>query len=195
MPTPKQLAASTQNAFDFLQRLHLEVSYLIREVEEQLKQADPEFVQMKGAGYAVSTSRSSGLEPHNVKQWMSRTLTVGYCPKKVHTKQGTPLPITARTRVLILHIVLHDADKNAPKVWFGRMTAAKGKKGQADFEKLLSKYSQQSEGLFTAVPKSRKIRIDDSTCVMEGKFRSVDLFTVKKSKDVTRLIVEPMLAL
>ena len=200
MPTPRQLAASTRNAHEFLQRLHLEVSYLIREVEGQLGQEDDEFVQLTAGGYAMITSTSSGLDPDNVKLWMPRTFTAAFGPRAKTEMEGiyttTQLPANAQKRLLILHVVLADTNESTPRVWFGKLTKAQAKKANIiKFEQLTSKFARYSERIFSNVSRAGKARWEDSQCALEGKFLHVDLFDIKSSKDVRKRIVDPLLAL
>ncbi len=41
---PSELATQTRNAFDFVQKIYFELSYLIKEVEGLLQQQDDNFI-------------------------------------------------------------------------------------------------------------------------------------------------------
>ena len=74
------LIEQTTNAFDFVQKLYFEISYLIKEIEGQLQQEPEIFLIGRPTGYAVTTKTSTGLEPVNVEQWLSKSFTVFFCP-------------------------------------------------------------------------------------------------------------------
>ena len=59
----KDIVMQTKNAFDFVQKLFFEVSYLIKEIEGMVQQETEEFVIVKPSGYHVTTRTSTGLEP------------------------------------------------------------------------------------------------------------------------------------
>ena len=82
-----ELAIQTRNAFDFVQKLYFEISYLIKEVEGLLQQQDDNFVILRSGGYSVTNRTSSGLEPMNVELWLSKTFTVFFCPENICKQQ------------------------------------------------------------------------------------------------------------
>jgi hypothetical protein len=59
----KGLIEQTRLAFDFIQKLYLEASYLVKEIEGQLAEEEEQFVFGRSGGYAVTARSSTGLEP------------------------------------------------------------------------------------------------------------------------------------
>ena len=104
----RDLVQQTKNAFDFVQKLYFEISYLIKEVEGLLQQEEEEFLIARPSGYGVTAKSSTGLEPINVENWISKTLTVCFIPaSSTETKGGqTITPIEESLRTLFLHIDL-----------------------------------------------------------------------------------------
>ena len=66
------LVEQTRNAFEFIDKLFLETSYLIKEVEGQLQLMPEEFVILRPSGYGVTSLTSTGLEAQNVKLWVRK---------------------------------------------------------------------------------------------------------------------------
>ena len=66
MTNKSGIIEQTNLAFDFIQKLNLEVSYLIKEVEAMLSEEGERFIIGNPAGYGISARSSTGLETANV---------------------------------------------------------------------------------------------------------------------------------
>ena len=122
--TKKEIIKQTKLAFEFLQKLYFEVSYLIKEVEGLLAEEDETFIIGRPSGYSISYRSSTGLEPKNVDLWLMRTAAVFFVPE-VDTESGrgqTHTPLEPEIKVLYLRIVLDDDEIDQPYVQFGVMT-------------------------------------------------------------------------
>lgn len=75
MTTKSEMIQQTNLAFEFLQKLFLEVSYLIKEAESMYLVEKEEFMIGKPGGYAISIRNSKGLESSNVDLWLYRKLS------------------------------------------------------------------------------------------------------------------------
>ena len=67
-----EVAEQIKNAFEFIQKLYYESSYLIKEIEGQLSESEYEFQIVKPNGYQISTRNSTGLETNFINWWMVR---------------------------------------------------------------------------------------------------------------------------
>lgn len=116
-----QIVEQVGLAFDFIQKLYLETSYLIKEIEGILHEEEEQFVIGKPSGYAVSTRSSSGLESNNVALWLNRKFAVCFIPaNKTEVKGGqTITKFTDDLRVLYLRILLQDKSISEPAVYSG----------------------------------------------------------------------------
>ena len=114
----KGLVSQTKNVFNFIQKLYLEISYMIKEIEVMLQ--EEELVIGRPSGYAVSTRSSTGLEPNNVENWLSKSFTVFFSQKDLSKMyQGiTITKIQDSLKVLIIHIELFDREINSPKITY-----------------------------------------------------------------------------
>ena len=78
-----EIAKQTKLAFDFIQKLYLETSYLIKEVQGILEQEDEEIQILRPSGYGITTFRSIGLES-GVVNWCIKKGAVFFAAKKRH---------------------------------------------------------------------------------------------------------------
>jgi len=87
MESNEQIVRQCRLAFDFVQKLYMEVSYFIKEVEGLLLEED--FVIGRPSGYQISSRGSSGLEPVHVNMWLLKKLAVFFAPSdKIRLDKG-----------------------------------------------------------------------------------------------------------
>ena len=115
-------------AFDFIQKLYLEVSYLIKEIEGILREEEEKFIIGKPGGYSVSARSSTGLESVNVNLWLLRKFAVFFVPEDKTERKGGQIitRIDENLKVLYLRIVLNDRSVNQPTLYSGVFQAAEG---------------------------------------------------------------------
>jgi hypothetical protein len=192
---PTELAIQTKNAFDFIQKLYFEISYLIKEVEGLLQQEEEKFVINRKTGYAVTTKSSTGLEPQNVENWLYHTLTVFFCPENLTRRKGgvTVTNFNNKLKLLLLHIDLIDKDINEPRVLSGFIYNIKSKRETTKkVENIMWTFAYNPKKVFSKFP---EIVYEDSNCSFQGKCFLEKLFSIKDSDDVVKKLIEPMLSL
>lgn len=87
MAEKQELIEQTNLAFDYLQKLFLEVSYLIKEAEAMYRKEN--IVIGKPGGYAISVRKSQGLESANVDMWLYKKFAVFFVHEvETETKGG-----------------------------------------------------------------------------------------------------------
>ncbi|HOI94551.1 MAG TPA: hypothetical protein PK250_07580 [Syntrophobacter fumaroxidans] len=190
-----ELVKQTKNALEFVQKLHFEISYLIKEVEGLLQQEEESFTIGKPSGYGVTARTSTGLEPINVENWMPKTFTVFFVPKSMNdaNKGQTVTPITSDLKLLLLHIELTGKDLEEPRVIYGTINNISYKnKDYTKFEKMMWEFSYNTKKIFKTIP---NVNYEDGTCSLQGKFNQEKLFSIKSSDDVVKKLVDPMLVL
>jgi hypothetical protein len=192
---PSELATQTRNAFEFVQKLYFEISYLIKEVEWLLQQQDDNFIILRSGGYSVTTRTSTGLEPQNVDYWLSKSFSILFCPKEMTKTKGgaTETNIVDRLKLLILHIKLIDKDIDEPQIFCGCLHNITSKKDTwRKFENLMWEFSYNGNKVFSKVP---HIEYEDSYCSFKGELFQEKLFSMRNSDDVVRKWIEPMVNL
>ncbi|GFP32571.1 hypothetical protein HKBW3S42_00875 [Candidatus Hakubella thermalkaliphila] len=113
MAEKEEILRQTALAFDFIQKLYLEVSYLIKEIEGTLQEEDEKFVIGRPAGYGISARSSTGLESNNVSLWLLKKFAVFFVSEeKTKLERGqTITELHKDLKVLYLRIVLNDKNR------------------------------------------------------------------------------------
>ena len=184
-------------AFDFIEKLNLEVSYLIKEVERMLSEEEERFVIGKPSGYGISTRSSTGLEPNNVSLWALRRFAVCFIPDSATTVRNgqTVTELHDKLRILYMRFVLNGKNTAEPTVYSGVLHDIKsGTKAKSNrkFENFMGHFEYIRNTLFND---PEKIRYKDATVALRGKLTSVSLFDVNDSDAIRTKIVEPSLEL
>lgn len=190
-----ELAEQTRNAFDFVQKLFFEISYLIKDIEGLLQREDEGFLILRPAGYGVTTRSSTGLEPVNVEQWLNKNFTVFYCPAAMTEIRGgqTVTEFRKDLRIIFLHIRVISREIKHPQVTFGYIKDIVCKKSDwKKFEHMAWEFAGNGEKIFKSIP---DISYEDSYCSFNGRAKCHDLFDISSGEDVIDKIVAPVLEL
>jgi len=197
MPDKKEIIEQTNLAFNFVQKLYLEVSYLIKEMEAILKDEEERFVIGRSSGYSVTVYRSTGLESNNVKAWLFRKLAVFFVPEE-RTKSKGGQTITAfdnNLKVLYLRIILNSEKSNEPVVYSGVLHDIQ-KKPRATywnkFEQTMA-HIQYNDGKIFKNPK--KLDYEDAHLRIKGELIKNNLFDINDSEAIVSRIIKPSLEL
>ena len=88
-------------------------------------------------GYAVTSSRSNGLESNYVKQWLLRKFALFFVPREATETKGGQLitPLTKDLKVLYLRIILNGEKEKEPTILMGKLFDIQVKK---EWEKFVS---------------------------------------------------------
>lgn len=189
------LAEQTNNAFEFVRKLYLEISYLIKETETLLHEENEEFVIGKPSGYSVTTRTSAGLEPINVDLWLNKTFTVFFCSQSatgINAGQGqTVTHFTEDLKLILLHIKLIEKGMAEPQIFFGTIKDIKCKNPAYDkkFEKLMWLFAARGEKIFN----TSTTEYEDTYISFTSDFAVRHLYDIKSSADIKNMIVEPAL--
>jgi hypothetical protein len=192
-----ELIAQTKNAFDFIQKLYLEVSYLIKEVEGLLGEEEERFIIGRTSGYSITTRSSTGLEPNYVRNWLWRNMAVFYVPEKATTTRGgqTFTDITPTTKVIYLRAILDDHTRPEPVLVAGvlydfhKISVAERLE---KLEKLMAHIEYRSGQVFRNID---DIQYSDTSIQFRGCLFEVPLFDLQSSDDLQKKVVQPALAL
>jgi len=192
-----ELIEQTNLAFDFVQKLFLEVSYMIKEAEAMYLEEPENIVIGKPGGYAISARKSSGLEAANVDLWLYRKFAVFFVPHdKTEVKGGQQSTnITNDLRVIYMRILLQDRSVSKPTVYTGVLYDIKNKgkaKWLTKFEHCMGHFEYNDEKIFR-VP--TKIDYEDSYVSLKGELLPVNLYDISNSEEIRAKIVLPSLKL
>lgn len=182
-------------AFDFIRKLYLEVSYLIKEIEAMLNEEEEKFVIGKPSGYGITVRRSAGLEANNVNLWLFTKLAVFFVPEeRTEIRGGQQITkIDDDLKVLYLRIVLQD--ENEPTVYSGILHSMKNKgtaKWINKFENLMGHFEYNDDRIFK---NPAKIDYQDAYIELKGKLIQNNLLEINNGEDIMGKIIKPSLEL
>lgn len=191
----KDIITQTRNAFDFVQKLFFEISYLIKEIEGMLQEEEEKFVIIRPSGYHVSTRTSSGLEPIYVDNWLPKVFAVSFIPEEM-TKIQAGQSITkldGGPKILLLYIEAVSREITQPKITFGIVYSFKSKReNYFKFEQFMGHFIYNGNKIFQNIS---NVDYEDNNCSFKGKFKQINLFSIENSNDVRTKIVEPIIKL
>ena len=190
-----EIAKQIKNAFDFLQKLYNESSYLIKEIEGQLGESEPRFQILKPSGYSVSARSSTGLEPNNVNLWLLRKFAVAFVEASnpdLQKGQNTT-EINENLKILYFRIILDDKNQSEPHIIFGVFYNIKQYKDWVKkFENLMGQFEYVDSKLFATFP---SIDYEDGTFKIKGRFKKVNLLEINSSDELIEKVINPAIKL
>lgn len=197
MATKNELIEQTNLAFDLIQKLYLEVSYLIKEIEGILHEEDEKFIIGRPAGYGVSSARSTGLESNNVMLWLLRKFSVFFIPDdKTKLERGqTITTLSKNLKVLFLRTALNDTKINEPEVYTGVLYGIEKKlqgKWIKKFENVMGHIEYNGDKIFKKIG---KIKYEDAYVKFQGELIKRNLYEIKDSENIVKKIIKPSLEL
>jgi hypothetical protein len=197
MPANSELIEQTNLAFDFIQKLYLEVSYLIKETEGILHEEEEKFVIGRPSGYGVTSRSSTGLESYGVNLWLLRKFSVFFVPEeKTKLERGqTITEIDNSLKILFLRVVLNDKDINEPYIYLTIFHNIQ-KKPQATswkkFENIMGHFEYHADKIFKD---EKKIDYEDTYLKIQGEIIKKKLFQINNSETIVNQLIKPLIEL
>jgi len=193
----QQIVEQTHLAFDFIEKLYLEVSYLIKEVEGLLAGEEEEFIIGRPSGYGVTTRGSTGLDTANVRQWPLRKLAVFFVPKaNTQTARGQTSTSLQGAKVLYFRIMLDDKGLEEPIISFGVLYGLEKKsaagKWPTKFEHLMAHIEYNDTRIFK---NPGRIDFEDKRFRIRGKLLTAKLYDITDTEQIASRIIAPALEL
>jgi len=198
MSNKSEVIEQANLTFNFIQKLYLEVSYLIKEIEGTLYEENEKFIIGKPSGYGISARSSTGLESNNVMLWSLKKFAVFFVPEdKTEVKGGqTITKINVDLKVLYLRIILSDKNFNEPIVYSGVFHKIRqkrpGSKWPKKFEHVMGLVEYRDNKIFK---NARKINYEDAYIELQGELEKNNLFEINDSETILEKIVKPALKL
>jgi len=189
------IVEQTKLAFDFIQKLYLETSYFIKEIEGILGQEEEQFQILKPRGYQISTAYSMGLESSNVQQWLVRKGVVCFASNsEVQRIRGrTDTKFHKKLKVIVVRFVLSAAKLDEPEVWVGVVSDIQLKAEEdAKFEEYISDFISYDSKFFKDVGNSK---YEDNYWSIKLNLIKKPLYDITSSEDIKKEIIEPVLTL
>lgn len=193
--TKSEINKQIKNAFDFIQKLYNESSYLIKEIEGQVGESTFRFQILRPSGYSVSARSSTGLEPNNVNLWLLRKFAVAFVEESnTELQKGQNFTeINEKLKVLYFRIILDDKAQSEPQLIYGVFYDIKQFKDWVKkFENLLANFEYVDTKLFAKFP---HIDYEDATFKIKGEFKKVNLLDINSSDELIEKVINPAIDL
>jgi len=184
-------------AINFVEKLYLESSYLIKEIAGILNEEEEKFVIGKSGGSGISSMSSRGLEPNNVKLWLLKKFSVFFVPEeKTVIRGGTTITkIDKDLKVLYLRIVLYDKTVKEPTVYSGALYNIEKKlenKFISKFEHVMTNLEYNDYKVFKDI---KKINYENIYIKVQGELIKNSLFEITDSETIVKKIIKLSLEL
>ena len=192
MSAKDDMGNQTKRAFDFIQKLYFEVSYLVKEIEGLLQEEPEKFVIGKPAGYGISSRKSTSLESVNIPYWLPGRFAVFFVPQdKIRPSgRGTKTGVDNTLKVLYFRFILDDKE---PLVYAGLLHDIEPRKNELQsFEKVIGHLVWYDEKVFQ---NPLKTVYEDNSVKFKGEFKKSRLFTINTSEEVRSKLLQPILEL
>jgi hypothetical protein len=192
------LIEQTDAAFNFVEKLYTEVSYLIKQLEGVLAEEDEHFIIGKPSGYGISNHSSSGLDSQMVRLWLMRKFSIFFVEKeKTHIEKGqTVTKLDLGLKILYFRFILHGKDIPEPIIYAGVLTDIT-KKQQGDwikkFENIVGNIIEYNDEKAFKTPAN--IDYSDSYLTFKGKLTEVHLFDINDAEAISTKLAKPALDL
>jgi hypothetical protein len=190
------IAAQTKAAFDFIEKLYLETSYLVKEIEGLLYEEEERFVIGRPSGYHVSFRMSSGLETNNVKLWSPKKFGVFFVPEEETKLKGgqTFTPMRDDLKLIYLRVLFNNSKEKVPTIFSGVLYDIWKKRSDKinKFEYLMGPIQYKDDRIFA---NGKTVAYEDTSLRLKGTFLKNDLFDMTDSQALVDKIVKPTLDL
>jgi hypothetical protein len=190
------IAVQTMAAFDFIEKLYLETSYLVKEIEGLLYEEEERFVIGRPSGYHVSFRMSSGLETNNVKLWLPKKFGVFFVPEEETKLKGgqTFTPMRDDLKLIYLRVLFNDSKEKVPTIFSGILYGIWKRPSDKinKFEYLMGPIQQKDDRIFA---NGNMVSYEDPSIRLKGRFLKNDLFEMTNSQALVDKIVNPTLNL
>lgn len=195
MKTKDEIIEQTKLAFDLLQKLYLETSYLVKEIEGILNEEIENFLIGRPSGYGIASRSSTGLDANLVRLWLLRKFAVFFVAEDKTEIMGgaTNTKLSSELKVLYLRIILDDPKIEEPTVYSGALYRIEKKPEMVKwkkFEHIMGHLEYNDDKIFI---EPSKINYEDSRLKLRGKLITNGLYDINDSEDIKRLIIKPSL--
>ena len=165
----ENILEQTKNALDFIRKLHLEISYLFREIESILLREMERFVILKPGGYQITARTSNGLEPAFVDLWMPKDFSIFFAPE-AFIEESRSITIThpkENLKILFFQIKILNGKFSEPKIYYGFFNNIKLKKEHNKIEQMVGEFTYSTYRIFQNPP---NIIFDSTYWSLKGNF-------------------------
>jgi len=198
MNNKNEIIEQSNLAFNFVEKLYLESSYLIKEIEGILNEEEEKFIIGRSGGYGISSISSRGLEANSVRSWwLLKKFSVFFIPEEKTALRGggTITKIDKDLKILYLRIVLYDKNIKEPTVYSGVLYDIE-KKSETEwpskFEQAMVHIEVNDYKVFKDI---KKINYESTYIKIQGELIKNSLYEITDSETIVKKIIKPSLEL
>jgi len=198
MNNKNEIIEQSNLAFNFVEKLYLESSYLIKEIEGILNEEEEKFIIGRSGGYGISSISSRGLEANSVRSWwLLKKFSVFFIPEEKTALRGggTITKIDKDLKILYLRIVLYDKNIKEPTVYSGVLYDIEKKsktKWPSKFEQAMVHIEVNDYKVFKDI---KKINYESTYIKIQGELIKNSLYEITDSETIVKKIIKPSLEL
>ena len=184
-------------AFEFIEKLYFETSYLIKEIEGILNREEEKFIIGRPGGYKITVGSSTGL--NNPDWWWHKKFSVFYIEEDKTRKQGantiTSFMEQKNIKLIYLIINLIDEDISSPKIAIGIIydISCKSLDYYKKFETVTTYYIEHFWELAKKNLNFKEGKYVHKHMEFKGKFMMKDLFDINNTQDIKNKLLSPVL--
>jgi len=191
----KEMNEQANLAFEFIDKLYFEITYLIKEIEGLLKREDEEFIIGRPRGYGITVSSSTSLEYPD--WWWYKKFSVFFVPEDKTKTQGGRTITNFQKDLKIVYFIVTLSDKNvsSPKIAIGTIYDIyyKSPEHNKKFEDMTSYYLNSIWELAMNPPNFSEREYEDKYIKLKGRFMVKDLFDINNTQDIQKKLLIPTL--
>lgn len=193
----KQMNEQANLAFEFIDKINFEISYLIKETEGLLKREDEDFVIGRPRGYSITAGSSVGLDSPD--WWWYKRFSVFFVPRELTKMLGgrtnTSLENPKGLKIIYLIFNLSDKEISAPKISMGILydISRISKEYYKKFEDATVYYLKSIWEMARKYPNFVDGEYEDKYLKFKGRFMTKDLFDINNTQDIKKKVIDPVL--
>ncbi len=187
----KEINEQTKNAFDFIQKLYLETSFLIKEIEGLLSEQEEKFLIVRPSGYQVVASSSNGLDPNLVSYWFYKKLSVFFVPSSMIrlVKGQTETKFSENLKILVYRFVFIDNEIDEPSIFYGFLKNINKTNPEKEMP---SKFEHAVSSVEAKLPiKTGRFDYKDSNIKFDIDLARANLFSINTSEEIVSRLIKP----
>ncbi len=192
------LVEQNKRAFNFIEELYVESSFLIKEIKYYLlNNKDYKFVIGKPRGYQITAPSSLGL--NSVELWSLKGFSNFFVEekfvKKGKDKATTTTALKKGLKVIYIKIIFYDKDNNIeePIIYSGVLYGFEEPDKSKKFENFIARIDKNWNKYIKDIQENDGYKYQNIN--EKGKFIKNKLFDINNSEEINDKIIKPLLEL
>ncbi len=191
----KHMNEQANLAFEFVDKLYFEITYLIKEIEGLLKREDEVFIIGRTRGYGITVGGSTGIDSPD--WWWYKKFSVFFVKENMTRTQAgkTITSFQKDLKIIYLIVTLSDKDISSPKIAIGTLydISCKSAESFKKFEDATGYYLNSIWDLAKNHPNFSAGSFEDKYMKFKARFVTKDLFDINNTQDMQKKLLNPVL--